>query len=298
MASFIRRLSGNHLHTLVLGSKRNGPYQSFSERSYYEVFTEMKRLKGLRSLTVECCPDTRSLEEVIGLDALRKLELIAPHKMISHEIFKNLFQMTQLTSLSLFRATHMVHEDIASGLANLVNLVELDLQWTEISTKSLKLVLPYLESLEHLNVSECTYSLGEDAGIESYPKRLKSLYLRNNAKLSEASLKAIKTLKQLETLDLTGVENVTNDVLKKISKLRDLKTLTLPRCGRWNANGVSHLVPLENLSHLTIPSTNVMPYISNSTLETIGKIASLKHLSLSSVGITDDGLKQDRKSVV
>lgn len=291
LTAFITQLSKSSLHTLVLGKKHSSPYKHYTERSFYELITQFKHLKGLRSLTLQCCPDGRSIVEISNLKSLRKLELIAPYKGIEYDQFKCLFDMTQLTSLSLFRATQMVHNEIAILLRQLVYLKELDLQWSEISDESLMQVLPHLKELEELNISECCYSIKAELPFKDFPGTLKRLHLRNNARLSEESLKQMEYLKNLELLDLTGVDNVTNEVLRKVSKLTSLRTLYLPRSGRWNDNGIHLLSSLSKLKSLSIPSTKALPYVSNSSLLSIGKFEALEQLTLSSIGITDDGLQ-------
>lgn len=252
----------------------------------------LPNLKYLKHLSIECCPDTRSIKAIASLTQLKSLEFISPYINIPHEDFKSIFQLTNLESLCLYKSPQLVYPEIANELSKLKKLNSLDLRYTEISSSSISNIMPHLTHLKKLDLSHCNYSLNVYVNIACFPLSLSRLYLKNNASLNENSLNELSNLINLEVLDLSGVDNVSNNTLLMItSNLKKLSSLKIPRYGKWNADGLKYIDSLERLRVLKVPSGGFdAPYVSDETLARIGRLKELHTLLLMSESITNEGL--------
>lgn len=292
ISCFINLLSQSPLHSLKIGSKKNRCMHNIIQPYFIEVFHPLSYLNHLTYLRIEFCPlDSRAIDIISSLVNLKKLELISPHTLIAEDDFKMLFNLTRLESLSLYKCNQISYDIVALEISKLVHIKSLDLRWTDISSFSLKQVMPYLINLKSLNLSNCKHGVSDGCFIEYLPKDIEALYLRNNCNISTESLYHLKSLTNLKKLDLFGVNNVTNDILKVISSLEHLEVLYMSINGKWNANGLYFLTNLKSLKKLSLLSHMNLPILNDRSLEFIAKIKNLEELTIMSDYITDDGFK-------
>eukprot|EP00759_Apiculatamorpha_spiralis_P030458 PhF_6_TR32153/c3_g2_i2/m.47683 len=84
-------------------------------------------------------------------------------------------------------------------------------------------------------------------GVESFPKSLKSLYLRETGDVTDGSLENISTLTSLTSLDLSECQGITDAGLGHVSRLTSLKSLNLSSCYQITDAGLAHLSTLTSL---------------------------------------------------
>lgn len=291
ITSFIRKLQSSRVRSLILGSIRKN-YRQYREIAYVDLIISLSFLKSLKHLSIECCPDSRSIKAIASLTQLKSLDFISPYINIPHEDFLCIFQLTNLEKLSLYKASQLVYPRIANELTKLEKLKVLDLRYTEISSSSISNIVPYLKQLKKLDLSYCNYSLNAYVNFACFPLSLQQLSLKNNSSLNEKSLSEITVLKNLEVLDLSGVDNTNNEILLLItSHLKKLHTLKIPKYGKWNANGLKNINLLERLRILKVPSGGFEPpYVNNETLKSLGELKELNTLILMSNSVTNEGL--------
>ncbi len=168
-----------------------------------------------------------------------------------------------------------------------------------------------LTSLERLTLSPTT----DDAGLRHVAKlpNLKALYVKGTG-ITNAGLAQLAGLTSLEELELGGSQMKMNDQglahLKNLPNLKylDLQSNTFTDAGmvylkdvrslhgivvpsKWSIvgdQGLAHLASLPNLERLLIGGSP----ITDAGMEQIGKMASLRALSISSADISDAGASQ------
>ena len=134
------------------------------------------------------------------------------------------------------------------------------------------------------------YTKITDASLKEVAKlqNLEELGLRG-AKITDAGLKEVGKLQNLEELDLRGAK-ITDAGLKGLAKLQNLTKLNLEYTKITDA-GLKEVGKLQNLTKLDLEYTK----ITDAGLKELAKLQSLTHLYLSNTQITDEGLKEVAK---
>ena len=150
---------------------------------------------------------------------------------------------------------------------------------------------------------------------------LASLSLIDNKKITEEGFKELKHLPALSELQVEGCQETPHEVLKEVTNLSALKSLRLSCCGRSAASTevpqkekefehpslhlrccshrLSHM-PLKELKHMSsLTSANLIKsgsrtYVADDILKELSQLPSLTSLKLTSLNITDEGLKAIR----
>jgi Leucine-rich repeat (LRR) protein len=116
-------------------------------------------------------------------------------------------------------------------------------------------------------------------------KPVRSLYLPS-AKLTDADLKPVAELTQVQVLKLDGATKITDDGLKELVGLKKLQDLGLSSTQVTDA-GLKQLAELKELQKLSLNSTKV----TDAGLKQLKSIANLQQLGLNFTEVTDAGLK-------
>lgn len=114
-------------------------------------------------------------------------------------------------------------------------------------------------------------------GVSFYPAKLKP----NDVFLSE-----LRHFPDLQSLNLWGSDQVTNEGLRHLGSLKLLRSLDLGLVPISDV-GVAYLARLKQLTNLNLSYTRV----TDAGLSTVARFQSLQSLSLDNVPITDEGLK-------
>ncbi|MFO0818342.1 MAG: protein kinase [Pirellulales bacterium] len=114
-------------------------------------------------------------------------------------------------------------------------------------------------------------------GVSFYSAKLKP----NDLLLAE-----LQHLPDLQTLNLWGSDQVTDDGLRHVGLLKSLRSLDLGLVPIGDA-GVVHLAPLKQLTNLNLSHTRV----TDGALSTVASLRALQSLALDNVPITDEGIK-------
>ncbi|CAI5480707.1 unnamed protein product [Closterium sp. Yama58-4] len=96
----------------------------------------------------------------------------------------------------------------------------------------------------------------------------------------------IKEASRATHLNLVGVRGFSDDIRAHVSTMTHLTSIGLYNSAGFSAEGIKHLYRLPQLELLSLGGTDV----SNSTLEVICSLTSLKHLDLLGTKVTDAGL--------
>lgn len=114
----------------------------------------------------------------------------------------------------------------------------------------------------------------------------------NGTQISDRGLEQIKVLTALEVLDLNST-GVTDKGLAHLKGLKQLRTLELGDCGEVTNDGVAHLKELAGLEKLFLSGTQ----INDSGLVHLRGLTKLQTLHFFDTDITDDGIKDLKKSL-
>ena len=113
----------------------------------------------------------------------------------------------------------------------------------------------------------------------------------NGTKITDAGLKELPKLQQLERLSLRGTK-ITDACLKDIAKLQQLERLYLGSPNITDA-GLKELAKLQQLEWLHLSRTQ----ITDASLKDLAKLQKLTFLSLLDAKITDAGVAELRKAL-
>eukprot|EP01080_Neovahlkampfia_damariscottae_P001570 gene1570-12695_t len=163
----------------------------------------------------------------------------------------------------------------------LTNLIGLNLKGCEkITSKGIKDLIPLL-NLEVLNLSQCSKL---DSNINKYLiefRKLVYLNLKWNEKIN--SLKGIRELKELRTLDISGLIQ-----LRDHSFLRNLKNLTSLNISKTNLNQNGIDSSFENLINLKSIDFSFCSISNENLILILKNLKELKDLNLTKTLIEDD----------
>ncbi|CAN1143432.1 Disease resistance protein L6 [Linum perenne] len=225
----------------------------------------LKRLPNLANLNnlIELTLSCPKLQEIPGLGELKVLVNLRIHKAFN---LQNLDGLENLASLTFLLIEKCNMEKLPS-VATLKKLKRLDIcespKFSEI--QGLDEGLGELESLDHLDLSDCT-------SIERLPDLsrlglLKTLVLDNCERLSSLrEIESLEGLESLEKLDVSGCMAL--ERLPDLSGLKNLKELDIGECVK-----LTELRGLEELQSLRVLKMN-----DCKSIEKLPNISHLKHL--------------------
>src|SRR5262249_34003670 len=119
--------------------------------------------------------------------------------------------------------------------------------------------------------------------LASVNKTLKSLNLRYNMKLTDAGMKELAPLANLEVLYLPST-NIADAGLKEVAPLKKLHSLGLDG-SRVTDQGIQELVFLPNLRHLSLGAT----VVTDVGLKQVARLKNLQELFLIQANTSDAG---------
>lgn len=157
-------------------------------------------------------------------------------------------------------------DDSIKDVALLTNIVELDLEDSDLTDKGAQL-LRSLTEMRKLNMGN---TLVTARGLSFLPAMKKLTWLRvSRCKLGDAVAPQLDTLTTLESLDLCGTQ-ITDKTMPHLSRLVRLKDLNLRRNNISN-RGINSLIKLNDLGRLDLTDTLV-------TVHGLVKLADLPNL--------------------
>jgi hypothetical protein len=147
-------------------------------------------------------------------------------------------------------------------------------------------LLAHIAGLHHLRELYLDAKFADDdvACLESL-KSLRTLDL-SGTRVSDAGLKAIRNLTNLEALWLPKSRYVTDAGLANMASLTELDSLYLDDTG-VHGEGLKHLQKMKKLRRLSLANTQV----DDDAMPVIASLSSVAHLDLAGTKLTDDGLR-------
>lgn len=126
----------------------------------------------------------------------------------------------------------------------------------------------------------------DDAIAISHWKSLETLYLQRS-KITDAAMSNLGSLTRLETLNLSGVQGLTDNGVARLEGLHCLRWLQLDGTATTD-EGVAAISKLVSLRTLTLQNTR----ISDASIKLIARLPMLEVLNLGGCNLTEDGLRQ------
>jgi len=151
--------------------------------------------------------------------------------------------------------------------------------------------MPYVGKLTGLMALRMDHADVDDEAVKDLNNltNLQNLSVRRT-EISGKALAELKTLQRLNTLELTGLEDVST-VLKRLAGSKNMQKLLISECG-LNDDDLKPVATMPNLQCLDISSNHD---ISNSTMESLSNLRHLKNLSIQRTSITPASLPNIRK---
>jgi Leucine-rich repeat (LRR) protein len=242
-------------------------------------------------------------EHLPNLVRLERLSLSSPH--VTDMDLQRLQSMHRLESLDLYGCSNVVgpgllHLKVVKNLKSLTlpkAFPEDALQYVAVlgNIESLRIYnasfsasaagLQHLAQLPHLQELTLKSTDITDAGLAPIGnlRRLRSLELRNNRGITGNGLADLARLRHLESLDLTDTK-VRDDGVAQLSRLANLQSLKLP------TKGVTGVGFDDERGWVKLSMLRPGIDLTDDGLRYIGRIRSLKSLTLSGIAVSDDGL--------
>ncbi|MCH2203234.1 MAG: PQQ-binding-like beta-propeller repeat protein [Fuerstiella sp.] len=219
--------------------------------------------------------------------------LVIPGTQISNSGLRQISELENLVGLNLESCRRITDRGFAY-LGRSKQLAVLIATATSISATGLDHLAP-APALTAINLEVCDDVT--DTGCEALGRMtaLRALVLKKTGfeqdRISDAGLKQLSGLKDLELLSLSG-NLVTDDGLrhlKPLSKLDELDLSLLP----ITDDAIRHLAPLKQLRQLELLYSEGFAgaNVTDKGLETLGAFTQLTHLNLVGAKISDSGLK-------
>ena len=230
----------------------------------------LRSLPRLKSITIgyQLSIDEQSLDE---FGAIPGLESFAASTWLSHSDLSRITRAPQLRQI----VASVKEGDAAMGLlSKLSQLRSIELVcWNSFSDKALHDLAPILPDLESLELSTTRFT---DQGMAELAvcRRLKTLKLAAQTRLTETGIASLKDLKELEFLQMqtTVIDDAS---LAHLSGLTKLKTLDIEGSNVTDA-GLASLVGLKKLERLSLSGAK----LTDAGLDQIRKLSGLKHLMI------------------
>jgi hypothetical protein len=226
------------------------------------------------------------LKLVAGLKNLRSLDLY--YWGNTGTGLKELAGLKCLQSLNLYQAR--VTNDGLKELAGLTTLRSLNLGRTRISDPALQ-GLAALKELRNLNLSgvpDLAEDQFSDAGLKNLAglENLEELKLGLQSKITNEGMKELAALKSLRYLDLAS-NKVTGQGMNALAGSKNLRTLDLGGCA-IRREFLKDIAALTGLHTLTIGSTEVL----DANLKDLAGLKDLQCLDLSKCKVTEAGPRE------
>ena len=221
---------------------------------------------------------------VASFSQLRKLDLSSCQK-ITDDGLHALHPLTDLKSLNLYNCSQITDKGL-EALKPLTGLQHLNLGYLRITHGGLD-YLNALQELQSLNLSLCLQ-------ITRLPfvtlKKLKSLDLSYCKEISEQGFLDLTFFAEsLQSLNLTHCSRVHAQNMKALKSLVQLKSLNLSHCSIHDQD-LQKLSPLVNLQNLNLSNCKG---ITQTDWKALSPLVNLQSLNLSQCsGVTDHGLQQ------
>src|SRR5262245_37116713 len=228
-----------------------------------ELLQDLHHIKKLQSLSLQGNNVTDSSLKVVGsLQGLQSLQLRHARR-VTHTGMKELRELEELKTLILAHTpvTDLAAEELGQ-LASLRNLALFDTQLTD-------------EGMKHV---------GKLTGLDH-------LTIEGNRSVTDAGVKALRALKDLNTLSLSETQ-LTDAGLKELREFPQLVSLKL-KGTRVTDAGLRELRALPVLNSLDLGGTAV----TDAGLKELRELRSLKWLNLQGTRVTVEGGKELREAL-
>jgi hypothetical protein len=272
--------NGNDILALIggLGNLENVSIDTISsDRPGLENLRPLSRLKFLNlSISGQTKVDFSFLE---GLSQLEDLQLYGP--FISDETLAHLSKLKRLKTLWI-RSESSITD---AGLAHLQGLTRLEfirINGSKITAAGLH----HLRALEKMRSLWLENSKVEAIGPIRHWKNLDRLDL-SGAPIDDEGLAGVSGFSKLSVLRLRGCEKIGDATLKRLKDLPALQTLDLDS-SRVTDAGISDLATLPNLKSLSLEKTAV----TDASVPIFLAIPKLQWLFVKGSAITCDGLEE------
>ena len=217
---------------------------------------------------------------------------------ISNDAVYALSKLADLVSLTL-RGCSRVTADAMAHLGRLTQLQELNLlnnPWLDMNDEVLE-ELTSLREIEKLSLGDMHVgNVLTDNGMYTLSgfKKLQTLNLSFfEWQFAGSGLGPLLKLHELDTLDLTGSNNVSDSTLQVIGCIQSIKHLQLNKCAKISGNGLKHLTPMKQLQTISMSGCF---RLDDQGCISLSEIPSLTSLYLSQcIGLTDLGIAQLKK---
>lgn len=203
---------------------------------------------------------------VMQAPGLRSLNL-AFCSLLSDAGVQALSRLTSLTSLNLAYCKWLGDDGVLTT-STLTALTALNLQGCCQTAPHLDMGLTALHCMPHLldlNLGSCKLAPGAISHLSALTQLLE-LSLRFCKGVAPPDLVALKTMRRLKQLDLSGLVACTDSSLSNVSELRYLQKLHVGFNRHLTNIGLAHLMGLSHLTHLAI---NSCPLVTEAALESL-----------------------------
>ncbi|KAL3144635.1 hypothetical protein ABBQ38_001994 [Trebouxia sp. C0009 RCD-2024] len=301
------------LHTLDL---------TFCDRITDASVHHLHQLPGLQNLGMACCKLSSSGVGALGsLEGLTCLDLVGCVDGVTPDAMRLLSQAPRLKSLNLAFCS-LLSDAGVQALSRLTTLSNLNLaycKWlsndgilttstltalTSLNLQGCCQTAPHLDMglaalhcmpyLVHLSLGSCKLAPGAITHLSALTQLLE-LSLRFCKGVVPPDLIALKTMRRLKHLDLSGVVACTNSSLSNVSGLRYLQKLHIGFNRQLTGKGLAHLTQLSHLTHLAV---NSCPLVREAALESLlAALPSLTKMTTNESQDADQSLLLHTKNV-
>jgi hypothetical protein len=234
------------------------------------------RSRMLSVLNLTGCTKITTLEPLQKLDFMQDIRLVFCYTLQNVDALKN---------MSRLRVVHAPHADLSCealrrGMVGLDMLDELDLSNSRTTHVGFDTPLPSLRKLE-MRSCPLLYDLGAIRQV----KALHSLDLSGCSMLGDQNLESLQHLFCLRELFLNGCVNTTNQGLQAVGQITTLRRLSLFGCSL--VTDLSLLADLKELHHLDLQGCT---QVGDDSVHALSKLCKMRSLNLSRCNLTDAGL--------
>jgi hypothetical protein len=175
-------------------------------------------------------------------------------------------------------------EGLVARVAECPMVEHLDIRTTDIRG------MGHLERLRNLTFLRLDGRLEDDALLQvAQLPSLRTLVL--HASITDAELEHIATMRQLESLELSGLD-ITGEGFRDFANLANLKRISLENSPRFSDEGVRHLSRVGSLEELSIRAN-----ITDASISDLTRMPNLRDLKLVDAEITAGGLERLRAKI-
>lgn len=189
---------------------------------------------------------------------------------------------------------HRITDTAMGTVSQMASLRVLSLAGTQITSVGIQQLLG-MENLQVLDLEACDGVVDATCAAIGQLTGLKGLFLKKSgfekARITDAGLKQLSQLQQLEVLSLYG-NQISNDGLALLQEFKSLREVDLSLLGITD-EGLEHLVMHATLSRLYLVYSEGFagPLITDRGIESLVRMPALRELDLTGSRITDHGLE-------